>query len=107
MIQNIRFRAIIAGVKEAFKALVIDDEPQVRSLVADILRSDGWEVSEADSAETGIEMLTADNWAFIICDVMLGEGDGYSVLRRFTELDSEARFVLMTGQGSAAGALDA
>src|SRR6185369_5349757 len=89
------------------KALVIDDEPQICTLVADILRSDGWEVEEADTAETGIKLLTKDNWALIVCDVMLGVGDGYEVLRRFTEIDSDARFVLMTGQGSAAGALDA
>jgi two-component system response regulator AtoC len=94
-------------VKESLKALVIDDEPQVCTLVADILRSDGWEVEEADTAESGIGKLVAENWALIICDVMLGEGDGYEVLRQFAQLESEARFVLMTGQGSAAGALDA
>ncbi len=94
-------------MKQPLKALVIDDEPQVRALVADILRSDDFDVSEAETAETGIGLLDAQKWALIICDVMLGEGDGYTVLRHFTELESEARFVLMTGQGSAAGALDA
>jgi DNA-binding NtrC family response regulator len=33
--------------------------------------------------------------------------DGYEVLRRFTREQKDARFVLMTGHGSAAGALDA
>jgi len=98
---------ILSGVKQALKALVIDDERQIRTLVADILRTDGWDVTEADSAETGIQLITEQTWELIICDVMLGEGDGYSVLRHFTEIESDARFVLMTGQGSAAGALDA
>lgn len=100
-------RVILSGVKRALKALIIDDEQQIRTLVADILRSDGWDVTEAASAETGIKLITEQKWALIICDVMLGEGDGYSVLRHFTSLESDARFVLMTGQGSAAGALDA
>jgi two-component system, NtrC family, response regulator AtoC len=107
MIINGANRVIISGVKQSLKALVIDDEPQIRSLVAEILRSDNWDVSEAETAESGIESLDKQNWSLIFCDVMLGEGDGYSVLRKFTEMDSDARFVLMTGQGSAAGALDA
>jgi two-component system, NtrC family, response regulator AtoC len=94
-------------VKQPLQALVIDDEPQVRHLVADILRDEGWDVSEAATAETAFELLPEQKWALIICDVMLGESDGYSVLRRFTEQESDARFVLMTGKGSAAGALDA
>lgn len=98
---------IIAGVSESLKALVIDDEEQVCALVADILRGDGWEVTEAATEEDATELLTRAGWALIVCDVMLGGGDGYKVLRRFTETESDARFVLMTGQGSAAGALDA
>jgi two-component system nitrogen regulation response regulator NtrX len=38
---------------------------------------------------------------------MLGETDGYEILRRFSEKKTDARFILMTGYGSAAGALDA
>ena len=91
----------------ALQALIIDDEPQVRSLVADILRADGWNTSEASSAEQAVDLLPERQWSLIICDVMLGGTDGYSVLRSFVELGSEARFVLMTGQSSAAGALDA
>jgi len=94
-------------VNPALQALIIDDEPQVRSLVADILRADGWNTSEASSAEQAVDLLPERQWSLIICDVMLGGTDGYSVLRSFVELGSEARFVLMTGQSSAAGALDA
>lgn len=97
----------MTGVKRALRALVIDDEPQVRALVADVLRADDWDVCEIATAEDAIDKLAEDNWALIICDVMLGEGDGYAVLRHFIDLGSDARFVLMTGQGSAAGALDA
>jgi DNA-binding NtrC family response regulator len=38
---------------------------------------------------------------------MLGNEDGYSLLKEFREQGYPGRFVLMTGQGSAAGALDA
>lgn len=89
------------------KALVIDDEPGVRRLVAEVLREEGWEVGEAETAERAFEKMGEREWALVFCDVVLGGADGYAVLRRFVEEQPCARVVLMTGQGSAAGALDA
>lgn len=94
-------------MKKSLKALVIDDEPQVGNLVARVLKEDGWEVSEARSAQEATEKLSQQNWSLVFCDVVLGGPDGYSVLREFTESQPDARFVLMTGHGSAAGALEA
>jgi DNA-binding NtrC family response regulator len=92
------------------KALVIDDDDLVRDNVAEVLRSDGWEVSEADSAERALEMAGDERWALVFCDVRLGghgSPDGFAILRRFNEEQPGTKIVLMTGHGSAAGALDA
>ncbi|HEX8852957.1 MAG TPA: sigma-54 dependent transcriptional regulator [Pyrinomonadaceae bacterium] len=89
------------------KALVVDDEPAIRDFVAEVLQADGWEVSEAETAERAFEMLRDHRWSLVFCDVMLGGADGFAVLRRFTDEQPEAQIVLMTGHGSAAGALDA
>lgn len=94
-------------MKNSSKALVIDDEEQISSLIASVLRDDGWVVSEARTADEAITKLSEAEWSLVFCDVVLGGPDGYSVLRQFTEIQPNARFVLMTGQGSAAGALDA
>jgi len=94
-------------VQQDLQALVIDDEPLVSSFVSEVLTSDGWNVREAKTAEQAFEMLSEEQWLLVFCDVILGGTDGYAVLRRFTERQAEARFVLMTGHGSAAGALDA
>jgi len=88
-------------------ALVIDDEAQVRALVGQVLADEGWEVSEASSAEEAFEMLHEKEWSVAFCDVSLGGADGFSVLRRFKEELPQTKVVLMTGHGSAAGALDA
>ncbi|MDT7809090.1 MAG: two-component system, NtrC family, response regulator AtoC [Acidobacteriota bacterium] len=93
------------------KALVIDDNELVRSNVAEVLRVEGWEVSEAESAARAFEMLAGDDgWQLVFCDVKLSdsvEAEGYAVLHRFVEEQPDAQIVLMTGHGSAAGALDA
>jgi DNA-binding NtrC family response regulator len=92
------------------KALVVDDNSLIRSNVAEVLREDGWDVSEAESAEEAFEMLNRDGWALVFCDVKLSDknsGEGYDVLRRFTEEQPDAQIIIMTGHGSAVGALDA
>ncbi len=98
---------IISNVKRDLYALVIDDEPQVSNFIVQILRTEGWSVSEARTAEQAFEMLPEKKWLLVFCDVVLGGTDGYAVLQRFVEKQPQARFVLMTGYGSAAGALDA
>ncbi len=100
-------RVIVSNVKKDLYALVIDDEPQVSGFVTQVLRDEGWNVSEARTAEQAFEMLPEKKWLLVFCDVVLGGTDGYAVLRRFSEKLSDTRFVLMTGHGSAVGALDA
>jgi two-component system response regulator AtoC len=88
-------------------ALVIDDEPQVRDFVAAVLEGEGWKVSQSGSAEDAFSRLGDANWAVVFCDVLLGGADGFAVLRHFKQEVPETKVVLMTGHGSAAGALDA
>jgi DNA-binding NtrC family response regulator len=89
------------------QALVIDDEPAITAMVGAVLRDDGWEVTETGSAEEAFEMLRNHDWAVVFCDVQLGGADGFSVLRRFKVELPATKVVLMTGHGTAAGALDA
>lgn len=90
-----------------FQALVVDDEPQVREFVSAVLKEEGWTVAQSPSAEDALGRVNEANWSVVFCDVMLGGANGYSVLRYFKEKLPEAKVVLMTGHGSAAGALDA
>jgi DNA-binding NtrC family response regulator len=89
------------------QALVIDDEPQMRTFVCEVLRDEGWELTEAASAEQAFELMSEREWSVVFCDVILGGADGFSVLKRFKEEQPRARVVLMTGAGNASGALDA
>src|SRR2546421_2728855 len=92
------------------KALVVDDDDLIRSNVAEVLSNDGWEVTEAESAPRALELLQGCAWSLVFCDVRLStknDHEGYDVLRSFTESQPEAQIVLMTGHGSAVGALDA
>jgi CheY-like chemotaxis protein len=78
------------------KALVIDDNELVRSNVAEVLRGEGWEVCEAESADRAFELLGDEAWSLVFCDVKLSdrhEAEGYAVLRRFVEEQPDAQIV--------------
>jgi len=90
-----------------YQALVIDDEQQVRDFVSTVLRDEGWRVAQSPSAEDAFRRVNEAPWSVVFCDVMLGGANGYSVLRHFKDKLPETKVVLMTGHGSAAGALDA
>src|SRR5882762_6738740 len=94
-------------MKKSLRALVIDDDKQVGAFVARILRDDAWEITEAESAEQAFELSRDQEWSVVFCDVRLGGADGFSVLHRFKEQSPGTKVVLMTGHGSAGGALDA
>jgi two-component system response regulator AtoC len=87
--------------------LVIDDEPAITSLVGDVLRDDGWDVTKAESAEQAFELVRDKDWAAVFCDVQLGGANGFTVLKKFKEEVPGTKVVLMTGHGTATGALDA
>ncbi len=94
-------------MKKILSALVIDDDYQVRGFLNEVLRADTWKVYEADNAEAAFRVLQEQSLTLVFCDVNLGGVDGYTVLRRFVSEQPEARFVMMTGYESAAGALEA
>ena len=94
-------------MKHPTNALVVDDEPQIRNFVADILREENWTVTSAASAEQAFDLIEDSDFDLVFCDVVMEKADGYEVLRRFSAEQPQARVVLMTGRGSAAGALDA
>ncbi len=95
-------------MRAKLQALVIDDDRDITSLLAEVLRQEGWEVTEAWSAEEAFEQLAGRPWGAVFCDIRLGgREDGFAVLHRFKQQMPAAPVVLMTGYASALGALDA
>jgi DNA-binding NtrC family response regulator len=88
-------------------ALVTDDDEQVRGFLSAVLHEAGWEVTEAASAERAFELLHEQDWSLVLCDVLLGDANGFQVLRRFKQELPDTQVILMTGHGTALGALDA
>jgi len=67
------------------KALVIDDEPNIRELVSVYLTSSGFSVDQTGDGRDGLAMAVGGDYDIIILDIMLPGMDGAEVCRRLRE----------------------
>ncbi|WP_215522597.1 response regulator transcription factor [Varibaculum prostatecancerukia] len=71
--------------KDAARLLVVDDEPNIRDLLASSLRYTGFEVFTASNGSEAIKQAESANPDLIVLDVMLPDVDGFTVTRRLRE----------------------
>ena len=62
------------------RILVVDDEPQIRSMVRDWLTRVGFDVSEASDGKEAIETLRRELFDVVIADILMPEKDGLEVI---------------------------
>jgi CheY-like chemotaxis protein len=83
--------------------LIVEDEPLVRSFVARALRSEGYGVLEADSAERALEILKAKPQpiSLVLSDVGLPGASGAELVQHARRLMPELPTLLMSASGDA------
>ncbi len=62
------------------RILVVDDEPQIRSMLRDSLTRSGFDVSEASDGKEAIEKLRKNSFEVVIADILMPEKDGLEVI---------------------------
>jgi two-component system cell cycle sensor histidine kinase/response regulator CckA len=79
--------------------LLVEDEEAVRSFSARVLRNKGYEVLEANSGETALEVLKDRLEAvdLLITDVVMPHLDGPGLVRRVRESRPELRVIFISG----------
>ena len=89
-------------VADMIKVLVIEDEDVLRTNIADILEVNGFEVSQAENGQVGIERARRDRPDLIICDVMMPEVDGHEVLATLRQEPETAltSFIFLTAKAT-------
>ena len=74
----------------ASRILVVDDEPDVRTIVVTLLESDGYAVANASSGEECIDQVKADPPDLIILDIMMPEMDGLEVMVKLKDVPASS-----------------
>lgn len=84
------------------KVLVIEDQDDIRSIICEILIAESFNVIEAEDGHIGVLLAQEEMPDLVICDIMMPEFDGYSVmtqLRQNPYLQS-VPFIFLTAKAS-------
>ena len=86
--------------------LVVDDEALIRWSLSERLKSEGYEVLEADTGHAALEKLP-EGVDLVLLDYRLPDTDGVSILRKVKEFDQDILVILLTAYASVETAVEA
>jgi two-component system nitrogen regulation response regulator NtrX len=87
--------------------LVVDDEPDIRELVQDILKDEGYDVITASDGEQARLMFESNSPNLTLLDIWMPDIDGISLLKEFKQSNNNAPIVMMSGHGTIETAVEA
>jgi two-component system response regulator HydG len=89
------------------KILVVDDQRNMRTTLAIMLRSAGHEVDEAGDGESAIQLAGQGGYDLVLTDLKMAGKNGMEVLRRTREVQPLTEVIVMTAYGTIESAVEA
>ncbi len=91
-----------------YRLLIVEDEPLMRSIIVQLARSEGYEVTEAPAAAVALHIFEKEKIDLAILDLNLTSGgNGLDLLRKMRELDPEVMGIIVTAYASVESAVEA
>ena len=88
--------------------LIVDDEPDIRNLISDILKDEGYSVATAANGNDANQQLTIKQPNLILLDIWMPDIDGISLMKSWIENNQvSAPIVMMSGHGTVETAVEA
>jgi DNA-binding NtrC family response regulator len=92
---------------EAMEVLLVDDEPALRTALADVLRDAGHHVTTASDGAEALGQVLARVFDVVICDIRLPKLDGLTLFRRLRREAPGTDVILMTAYAEVVDAVTA
>jgi two-component system nitrogen regulation response regulator NtrX len=90
------------------RILVVDDEPDIRILLKDILEDEGYSVDLAEHAKAANDIRRVSNPDLVLLDIWMPEVDGVTLLKQWKSSgDDHCPVVMMSGHGTVETAVEA
>jgi DNA-binding NtrC family response regulator len=89
------------------RVMVVDDEPNARSALREILADEGYDVLEAGDGEEALRLVPGFAPDAVLIDVRMPKMDGLTTIERARAEGSDAAFVVMTAHGTVKDAVAA
>ncbi len=88
--------------------LVVDDEPDIRRLVQEILEDEHYRVQTAENADTARDLYQKQRPDLVLLDIWMPGTDGITLLKEWSHVGKlEAPVVMMSGHGTVETAVEA
>jgi DNA-binding response OmpR family regulator len=82
------------------RILVVDDDPQIRSLLEDVLELKNYNVITADDGSTAIDLLKKTKIDLVITDLQMSGVDGMKLLEHIHQEYPEVLVIMITAYGT-------
>lgn len=82
--------------------LIVDDESDIRNLIAGILEDEGYKTAQAENAAKAFEQLNSRSFSMVVLDIWLqnSEYDGLEILERIKREYPDMPVVMISGHGT-------
>jgi DNA-binding NtrC family response regulator len=87
--------------------LVVDDEPDIRELIKDILEDENYQVNIAANGEEAQAEFNRQLPDLVLLDIWMPDIDGISLLKEFKQQNKAVTIVMMSGHGTIETAVEA
>src|SRR5690606_1442696 len=81
------------------KALIIDDEPDIRELLTITLDGLGLQASQASNTREALEMIARNNYDLCLTDMCLPDGNGFDIVDAIQSLCPQTPVAVITAHG--------
>ncbi len=82
----------------ADKILIVDDDPAIRKLLEKVMHSNEMETSAAGSGAEALQLLSQETYDLILMDVMLGDMEGFEVIKRLRAQGIKTPVMIVSGR---------
>ncbi len=86
--------------------LIVDDEPDIRRVVSDILRDEGFRVEAAENADIARQKYKSLVPDLILLDIWMPDTDGVTLLREWKTQGNVPPIVMISGHGTVETAIE-
>jgi diguanylate cyclase (GGDEF)-like protein len=94
-------------MKQKIKILIVDDDPNLRKTLADILKIKGYETAVTTSGAAAIAAAEHETFSLMLIDLMLPDMSGLDVMARIKAISPLTEAIILTGHASLDSAIEA
>jgi len=89
------------------KFLIVDDDTELRSSLAEVLQGEGYATEEAASGREALKKIASEEFDVVLLDMMMPEMDGMETLMELKRSGSRSKVVMITAFATIGNAVEA